>query len=247
MGITNADLELKWPYGAPLLQKIATISDTIFMAFSCGKDSIATFLYLRDQNIFKKIIPYYLYSIPGLKFVDRSLEYYELFFETKIYRLPHPSLYRWINNCVFQPPQNRKVIETYDLPVFEYKFLIDEFQKDLNLKNTWTANGVRAVDSIMRRLSLSKNGPINQKNKTFMPIWNWKKQQVFDFISSHKCELPVDYKLFGRSFDGIDYRFIKPIKDNFPDDYQRILDFFPLAELEIKRREFYQEHTDAIL
>jgi len=39
-------------------------------------------------------------------------------------------------------------------------------------------------------------------------------------------------------FDGIDYRFMKPIKDHFPRDYQRIIEWFPLAELEIKRREF---------
>ena len=41
--------------------------------------------------------------------------------------------------------------------------------------------------------------------------------------------LPVDYEMFGRSFDGIDYRFISPIKERFPDDYARILEWFPMA------------------
>lgn len=49
-------------------------------------------------------------------------------------------------------------------------------------------------------------------------------------------QLPVDYKLFGRTFDGIDYRFLKPIKENFPRDYEKIITWFPLAELELFRR-----------
>ena len=41
----------------------------------------------------------------------------------------------------------------------------------------------------------------------------------------------------------IDYRFLKPIHDNYPQDYERILDFFPLAGLELFRR----GETDGLL
>lgn len=42
----------------------------------------------------------------------------------------------------------------------------------------------------------------------------------------------------GRSFDGIDYRFLKPIRDHMPADYERILEWFLLADLDIARRQF---------
>jgi hypothetical protein len=42
-----------------------------------------------------------------------------------------------------------------------------------------------------------------------------------------------EYEWFGRSFDGIDWRFLAPIKQHAPDDYARILDWFPLADLEV--------------
>jgi hypothetical protein len=42
--------------------------------------------------------------------------------------------------------------------------------------------------------------------------------------------------MFGRSFDGIDYRFLEPISRLYPEDYQRILQDFPLADLELFRR-----------
>ena len=49
--------------------------------------------------------------------------------------------------------------------------------------------------------------------------------------------LPVDYHMFGRTFDGIDYRFLAPLKKNRPADYQKVLDWFPLAEMEVWRYE----------
>ena len=46
-------------------------------------------------------------------------------------------------------------------------------------------------------------------------------------------KLGSDYKVFGRSFDGLDLRFLLPIKKHYPRDYQRILELIPLADLEI--------------
>jgi len=59
-------------------------SDTVILSFSNGKDSIAAWLVLRKY--FPKIIPFYLYLIPDLEFVESGLTYYEDFFQTKILR-----------------------------------------------------------------------------------------------------------------------------------------------------------------
>ena len=37
--------------------------------------------------------------------------------------------------------------------------------------------------------------------------------------------------------DGLDYRFIKPLKEKMPDEYERIKKYFPLIDLEILRYE----------
>ena len=59
--------------------------------------------------------------------------------------------------------------------------------------------------------------------------------KVADVIKRAGVELPVDYAWFGRSFDGIDARFLVPLKQHAPRDYQRVLEVFPLAELEVFR------------
>lgn len=81
------------------------------LAFSTGKDSIAAMLAIRDA--FDEVIPVYMYLVPGLEFVEESLAYSErvLFGGRRIRRMPHPSLYRWLNGMVYQPPHRAPVIK----------------------------------------------------------------------------------------------------------------------------------------
>lgn len=60
------------------------------LAFSTGKDAIGAYIQLRRH--FTDIIPFYLYLVPGLEFVEESLDYYEGILGRRILRLPHPSI-----------------------------------------------------------------------------------------------------------------------------------------------------------
>lgn len=224
---------------------LARQSDTCILSFSCGKDSIASWLELRKH--FKTIIPVYLYLIPDLEFVEKSLVYYEDFFQTKIMRLPHCSLYRMLRYLVLQAPENCSVIEQLNIPEFENDDSLRVAKEDSGLPDsTYSALGVRAVDSLNRWTAVKKYGAHNESRKTFFPIYDWRKEQLISTIRASGIKLPIDYRLFGRSFDGIDYRFLAPIKEYFPKDYAKILEFFPLADLEIFRmkcrRSYYDRH-----
>lgn len=216
-------------------------TDTILLAFSCGKDAIGTWLACRPH--FTRIVPYYMYLVPGLEFVERSVQYYERAFGQRIIRVPHPSLYRWLNESTFVAPQQLCVIDRAGLPLFDYLDMQDEIRKDSGLSSDcYTASGVRAADSPLRRVSIVTHGAISHKQRQFMPIWDWGIDRLLGEIKSAAINLPVDYRMFGRSFDGLDYRFIAPIKRHFPRDYQRICEWFPLVEAEIARREFANAH-----
>lgn len=229
------DAEGKPISGPEVIQTVRAESDTCLLAFSCGKDSIAAWLAIQDH--FPNIIPFYMYLIPGLEFVEQSLTYYEQVFGTHIIRVPHPSLYRMMNALVYQPPERIRVIEAAGLPDFDYDQVTDFIKREqgLSLKTTYTAHGVRAADSPTRRSAVTQYGPINYKRRTFWPVWDMVKAELIDLIASSGIKLPIDYQLFGRSFDGLDYRFLKPIQEAFPADYAKILEWFPLAHLDIMR------------
>jgi hypothetical protein len=76
-----------------------------------------------------------------------------------------------------------------------------------------------------------------------MPIFDWNADRVAQCFRDERITLPVDYEMFGRSFDGIDERFLRPIHDRFPEDYAKILEWFPLADLELKRMDWRIQHA----
>lgn len=218
-------------------KEILKKTDTVLLSFSLGKDSVAAWVELKKY--FKRIIPYYLYLIPDLSFVETSIRYYEEFFDSPILRLPHPSFYRMLKNMVFQPPERCNHIESFRFPQLSYDKINGWIREQNGLNEySYCATGIRMADSPFRRMAINKHGPINHSKKTFYPIYDWNKEKLIDALKESKIRLPIDYAIFGRSFDGIDYRFIQPIKDNFPEDFKKILFWFPLADLEIKRREY---------
>jgi hypothetical protein len=209
------------------------------LSFSRGKDSIGAYLAIRDH--FDEIVPYHLYLVPGLEFVSESIAYFEKVFGRKIIELPHPSFYRWLNNLTFQSPATGAVICAAGLPNFDYLDIhrIVCEAEDLDPDKALVASGVLAADSPMRRVSFSTHGAISHAQRQYYPVWDWNKARLLEAIEQSGIKLPIDYDLFGRTFDGLDLRFLYPIKKQRPADYRRILEWFPLVDVEIWRFEKY--------
>ena len=232
---THIQIEGVMP-GAEAIGIVAEMSPKVMVAFSGGKDSVATMVALCDSGKFKEIQPYYCYMVPDLQFVEHTLQYYEKFFGCKIARVPHPTLYRLLRSFVFQPIDRLPVIDAAHLGRFTYDQLQDWLRDDFGFKrDAYIASGIRSVDSMLRRLGITKSGPISRKRRMFYPIWDMTRWGVIELLKSREVCIPVDYFIFGRSFDGIDFRFLSAIKKYYPDDYDRILEFFPMADLEIFR------------
>jgi hypothetical protein len=228
------------PTSEEVMERTLAEGRDILLAFSTGKDAVLAWMALRDAGF--TVHPYYMFSVPDLQFVERSLQAFEQHFGRRIMRVPHASFYRMLNNFVFQPPERCAVIEKLGLPEFTLDQLRDCIVQDLKLPpGTWSASGVRASDSLMRRTHFRTNGPVNHKRRMIYPVWDVRKGELVDRILAEGVPMPVDYELFGRSFDGVDFRFLNQIKIHFPDDFARILEWFPLAELELKRFEYAQK------
>lgn len=207
------------------------------LAFSTGKDSIAAQIAIRDS--FEEVIPVYMYLVPGLEFIEESLDYYErtLFGGRKILRMPHPSLYRWLNALTYQPPHHVPVIEAANLASFEYRDIHDLVREQEDAPKALAATGVRAADSPMRHVSIMQHGAILRSKGEYFPVWDWKKDRLLREIERAKVKLPIDYRIFGRTFDGLDARFLIPMKKHLPRDYAKVLEWFPLAEADVFRAE----------
>ena len=210
--------------------------DTVILMFSGGKESICYFYELKKY--FNNIILVYQYLHPDLTFVNNTLDYFETEFgQRKIYRIPHAGLFRMINDYLFQTPEMTELTEAFDLPNHTYEEYYDCLREDFKCPDAFVATGVRAGDSPTRRMSIVVNGPISKHKRSFFPIFDWSNDDIRASLRENNVRLPVDYEIWGKSFDGIDYRFIRPLKDRFPEDYEKPKEIFPLLDLEILRYE----------
>lgn len=218
--------------------------ETVILSFSGGKDSVGAYIQLRRH--FKDIVPVYMYTIPNLAFVEQTLQHYEQVMGRHILRFPHPSLFRMLDYLILQPPEHCRIIEEAVLPLYNYDALFQVVREQYGISDdAYVATGVRARDNLTRWASVKMHGPMNPTRRQFYPIFDWDKDRLLREVEASGIKLGVDYQLFGRSFDGLDYRSVAIIKEELPDDYQRILAFFPLVELEVLRYTFRQEALSA--
>jgi len=226
------------PTGKQVIEIMKKKTDKVLISFSGGKDALCAWLAIKDHF---EVVPFYLYTIPNLGFVERTLKYYEEFFGVRIRRYPSPSLEQKLSNLVFMPPERCWKVEGVGFVSGDYDDIRKMAAEDAGMDpdETWYVSGVRASDSLNRRASFRIHGPFTHSKKVFYPVWDVRKSGLLKMLKLSGVKMPIDYWLFGKSFDGIDFRFLYPIKKYFPDDYAKIIDLFPLAELELKRYEFY--------
>ena len=213
-------------------------SDTILLSFSRGKDSWGCWCALRD---YFDIQPYYYYnSPPNMEFKIPSFEYAEKKMGKRVIRLPSPLMYSLLSakGLVYQPPQ--RVLALLGINLFEFYYdVVQQAAIDAAHlpKGTFSALGVRACDSARRKLHFKTHGPISEAKLKFYPIWDWDKNKLMDELKRNNVELPIDYKLFGRTFDGLHLLYLENIKRHFPKDWETIMEYFPLIDMELYRHE----------
>jgi len=210
--------------------------DTLLLSFSRGKDSLAMWLELRD---YFTIVPYYCYMVPGgLSYERESLDYYEQFFGTKIYRLLHKQFWRNLNSMVFQPPERARRIVEFGVANYDYADLARGLATFCGLDNPYVAFGYRADDSPRRRLLVLREGPMGMEAYRYAwPIWDWNLERVATKIKQAGVKLPADYAFWGWTLTATDYQYTAPIRDNFPDDWEKLKFWYPLIEAEMFRHE----------
>ena len=210
----------------------------VLLACSLGKDSLAAWCALEADGI--EVVPVYFWSVPNLPLIAENIATIEGIFNTKIHLAPHPRFFRMLAHYVLQPPQRITSIQYAGIQAPDYDELWPMLKEDLGMpENTYVCDGVRACDSIQRRASLTKHGVMKKTTHKASVIADWNKQEVMDALKQRGIGLPPDYEMFGRSFDGLDKRFMQPLKEQRPQDFEIIKKWFPFVDADIYRWQHY--------
>jgi hypothetical protein len=213
----------------------------VTLGFSTGKDSVAGLDLLLKAGI--EVIPIYFYIVPGLGFVEKNLKRYEEHFGVKIVRMPHPILYDYINHQDWQPFDRAKNLSQFNLGVISFKNCIDMYLLSNGLKGyDYDCNCMKMSDSLNRRLLLRNKPDINHETKTIYLTKYFTTSQIFDYLKKNGIPLTDDYRIFGRSWDGLSYHFTLGVKKYYPEDYELIKSYWPLIDAEVMRYNIVKNH-----
>jgi 3'-phosphoadenosine 5'-phosphosulfate sulfotransferase (PAPS reductase)/FAD synthetase len=232
--------DISWRNSFELNRYVSNLSRrTAWLSFSCGKDSIATWLYMMETGFWDDIIPVFYYYVPGLSFEEEALEYYEKVLGRHIIRIPSPNTLSWMDWGVFQTPQSNLIVKEYRDYIYECSFdNTDLWIREQN-EQAWAymATGVRMADGLNRRGVILQNGGHRSNGKKFYPCFDFSDKEVAEIVRAHNVKLPYDYAVWGRTFDGMQYRFLKDLKQALPEDYNKVLELYPLADVVLHRYE----------
>lgn len=231
-----AELLEETPESRALCERIAEESEGVcLLGFSRGKDSIAAWLHLRRH--FKRIIPFC--AGLDLPFVERSLKYYEEFFQTPILRFVAGDLPTAINGMVYQPPECEGDIDILDASPYSMTDIVRRLRSDLDLPRVWCAWGINASDSLDRRVYVMQYKGRLPRRKSFYPNFDWKRDRIMAWIRAAGVKLPDDYIISNRTISGIPiFREVAMMKEKLPEDYKALKEIFPLADALLARQEF---------
>lgn len=228
------------PTSAEVIDRLKAEGRPVALACSLGKDSLAAWVALEEAGI--DVVPVYFWSVPRLPLVEENIRQIEGVFGVSIHQAPHPRFFRMLNEMTLQPPERMATIMKAGVQTPDYDELWPMLKEDLGLPaDTWVCDGVRACDSIQRRASLTRNGVMKKTTHKASVIADWTKAEVMDALKRRGIGLPPDYELFGRSFDGLDERFMRPLMECRPDDFGAVRRWFPFVEADVLRHDHYTD------
>lgn len=231
-------------------RKVSAIDPRPLLSFSLGVDSLAMWCRLKeisDETGFDiaKANLFYMYFIKGLPFVEDYIDYFEHREGVRIAQVPHNVYLEALASWHWQPPSKSYAISKLQTTNKSYvamsKEQIEHYVKaSLGYSDdAYTCVGVKCGDSAMRRMAMRKTGGLNVNSRKYYPIADFENRDVVDIIKRHGLKVPVDYRLFGISYENIQYRFLRVIADECPESYRMICEQFPLAPLSLARYERY--------
>lgn len=210
------------------VKTMSKVTDSVIVGFSTGKESIVT-LDLCCRH-FRRVVPYFLYAVPGVSFQERTLRWYEERYGVEIIRLPGDTVSEFFHYGSFRPGDP-------SFPIVSIGDILHYIRLQTGI--WWVACGERIADSIPRMAMIKRYGTIYEKGGRFYPVAAWRKREILDYIKFHRLYLGQDSRMLGHSVRMLHEDGLVMLKEHFPDDLQKLLRLYPLAGAAIKRHEAY--------
>jgi len=205
-----------------LLRIVRQETDTIGVAVSFGKDSLATLDLCRQ--LFARVEVYYLFRVREMEIVASWAADVRRRFGVAVRMYPHFDLSRLYRHAVLQPHWNG----LDRAPRIKLPDIERAFRRDAQVD--WIALGWRRNDSRSRAIIMKQCGGFDGKSRRVFPLRSWRRAEVLAYLASRN--IPVPPSLGRKEQGGLDFHAaaLAELKTLHPADWQRWLQDFPFAD-----------------
>jgi len=208
----------------------STFTDRVLVGVSGGKDSVVTLDIC--ARFFPHVVGFFMYLVKGLSFQEAALRYYEKKYGIEILRVPHFAVSEYMRYGMFCPPD-------HDVPIVSTLDAYNYLREKTGIY--WIACGERISDSIVRTAMIKHSGTIDDTRGRIYPVAHWNKNQIMDYIAKRRLKLGPETKLFGRSMMGFFPRDMYLLRQHYPEDFKKILEWYPDSIVALKQFELYAQ------
>ena len=91
--------------------------------------------------------------------------------------------------------------------------------------------GMKKADSLNRRLMLKGYEPTYENKGLVYPLADWTQKEVLTYMRQHRLPEPIRYSLKASSGVGFNEDCFLWLRENCPQDLERIYQVFPLSRI----------------
>jgi 3'-phosphoadenosine 5'-phosphosulfate sulfotransferase (PAPS reductase)/FAD synthetase len=213
------------------IQALARANPVTLVAFSGGKDS----LVLLDlcSKAFQKVVCFFMYLVPNLAVAEKQLDYARDRYGVEILQYPHWATIKSLKNGVYC-----NVHPSWDAVKEQTVNDVHEWVKaDTGIPII--AHGAKKSDSLWRRRYMAARK--NKKDGAYYPLADWNKYEVLAYLGLNNIPLPETSSGGKKAASGLGLmtECLLWLHDEHPEDFAKVLTWYPYAEAVVYRRDWY--------
>lgn len=199
------------------------------VSFSGGKDSFVVLDMAAKAN-FTKIVLFHRYFLPGLKIVEKYIDYAKERYKVECLEYPDPSILDWMKAGDYNDVNDR----VDAIPNWDAGSLMELVRAEAKIDLVVT--GSKRTDAMGQ--GLANASWANTGGNNCQPIIDWNKYHVYSYLKANSIPLPESD---GRNSSSMDLHPLNLIwlYENHRDDFRRIQKVFPYIEAAVWRKKWY--------
>ena len=208
------------------------------LSYSGGKDSLAVLDVTVQTG--KPVVAFFMYYVPNMDFTRYWCDFARLRWGIKVLEYQHWGISHNLREGLF------RARPMAGIPLLKVGDIERLARRDSGL--WWIGYGYKKCDSLERRGMITgwynKWGrPWDEKRGVYAPLDEWSDRQVKEYLTSRDIPVPG---LSGAKSNGISLapRELAWLRDEWPDDYKRVLKYFPYAVGQADRVPMLDEYKE---